>query len=450
MELYETKDEKLILNLHPGQLKAWRSPKRFVCVLSGTQAGKTSMVPFWLYREIQRCGRGDYLAVTSTYDLYKLKFLPSLRSVFEQVLGVGRFWSSERIIEIKNPATGKFEAEVASDAMYARIILRSALAGAKKGREGAGGLESSTAKGAVVDECGLDSFSLQAWEGILRRLSLHEGRVLLTTTLYNINWMKTQIYDRWENGDSNYDVIQFNSLENPAFPRAEYDRARRTLPTWKFSMLYEGRYSHPAGQIYSDFDESVHIVKPFAIPTEWRRYAGIDFGAIHTAVLFLAEDKSKNAFYVYRITLEGNLTSRQHAIAALKRATEERIIAWCGGAKSEQQNRLDWKEAGVNVIKPPFYDVEPGLDRITELLKEKRLFFFDKCELHSGATTPSEFPDIFSECNQYSRKLDTNGEPTPEIKDKEKYHRLDALRYAILTALQPISRKPKVLIPRLH
>ncbi len=413
-------------------------------------AHNTSMVPFWLYREIQRCGGGDYLAVTSTYDLYKLKFLPSLRSIFEQVLGIGKFWSSERVIEIKNPETGKFEAEVASDPMYARIILRSAAAGAKKGREGAGGLESSTAKGAVVDECGLDSFPLQAWEGILRRLSLHEGRVLITTTLYNINWMKREIYNLWENGDMDYDVIQFPSIANPAFPRSEYERAKKTMPGWKFDMIYRGLYSHPAGQIYSDFDESVHVIKPFAIPPEWPRYVGIDFGSIHTAVLFLAEDKAKETFYVYRITLEGNLTSKQHATAALKRATNERVVVWCGGAKSEQQNRLDWQEAGVNVVKPPFYDVEPAIDRIAELLKGNRLFFFDNCERHSLATTPTEFPTIFSEFGQYSRKLDANGEPTPEIKDKEKYHRLDALRYGILTALRPNLRKRMVLIPRMR
>ena len=32
----------------------------------------------------------------------------------------------------------------------------------------------------------------------------------------------------------------------------------------------------------------------------------------------------------------------------------------------------------------------------------------------------------------YRRKLDAQGEPTDEIADKRKYHRLDALRYAVV------------------
>lgn len=448
MELVEIKDEKVTLHMHPGQKSAWDSKKRFIFVLGGSQSGKTSWGPWWLYREIMRLEGGDFLCVTATYDLYKMQMLKKIRDVFENILSVGRFWSSEKIMEIKNPHTGEFEADVSSDSMWGRILLRSAVAGTKREMVGAGGLESASVKAAWLDEIGLDAFTIEAWHAVLRRLSLSEGKVLATTTLYNLSWLKREVFDRWEKGDKDIDVIQFPSIINPSFPRAEYERARRTLPAFKFDMLYRAQYSHPAGQIYSDFDESVHVIKPFAIPPEWPRYVGIDFGAIHTAVLFLAEDKSKEAFFVYRITLEGNLTSKQHATAALKRATDERVVSWCGGAKSEQQNRLDWKEAGINVVKPPYYDVEPSIDRIVELLKGNRLFFFDNCERHSHATTPTEFPTIFGEFSQYSRKLDANGEPTPEIKDKEKYHRLDALRYGILTALQPNLRKRRVLIPR--
>lgn len=35
----------LRLNLHPGQVRAWRSTRRFVIVLAGTQSGKTSFFP---------------------------------------------------------------------------------------------------------------------------------------------------------------------------------------------------------------------------------------------------------------------------------------------------------------------------------------------------------------------------------------------------------------------
>src|SRR5205823_5064075 len=101
---------------------------------------KTSFGPWWLHREIERCGPGDYLAVTSTFDLFKLKMLPTLCEVFEQILGIGRYWSGDRVIELCDPATGKFLARRSQDTMYTRIILRSA--------EAKSGLESTTSKAA--------------------------------------------------------------------------------------------------------------------------------------------------------------------------------------------------------------------------------------------------------------------------------------------------------------
>src|SRR5690606_16041801 len=47
-----TPDGGLSLDFHPGQWDAWDSAKRFIFVIAGTQGGKTSFGPHWLYREI--------------------------------------------------------------------------------------------------------------------------------------------------------------------------------------------------------------------------------------------------------------------------------------------------------------------------------------------------------------------------------------------------------------
>src|SRR3972149_7763606 len=218
MSLWTIKNDILDLHHHQGQWQAWQSQKRFVFILAGTQSGKTSWLPFWLYREIERTaspdGNNDYIAATANYDLFKLKFLPEMRTVFERLLGVGRYWSSERIIELKDPKTQKCWATRADDPMWGRIILRSA--------ESPGGLESATARAAILDEAGQDEYTLETWEAILRRLSLYQGRVCAATTLYNLGWLKTEIYDAWKNGDPDIDVIQFASVQNPAFPKAEF------------------------------------------------------------------------------------------------------------------------------------------------------------------------------------------------------------------------------------
>jgi hypothetical protein len=397
MELVEPGGGKLRLNLHAGQTKAWDSKARFVFIIAGTQSGKTSFGPWLFHKWIQAGGPGDYLAVTASYDLFKLKMLPEMKRVFCELLGWGDYQASDRVIVSKD---GK-----------SRIILRSAQA--------EGGLESATVKAAWLDECGQDDFRIESWEAVLRRLSLAQGRVLGTTTPYNLGWLKTQVFDRWRLGDKDYDVIQFRSTMNPAFPQAEYDRAKATMTHWKHAMFYDGEFSRPAGLIYEDFDESVHVVKPMPLDDMWPIAVGIDFGAVHTALVWLAEHQRRKTFYLFRESLTGGLSTPEHAKRSRDLAAGKRSVTWYGGSASETQQRMDWNAASVRVQEPPVGDVEAGIDRVIALLREKRLFVFDTCQ------------GIKEEFMIYSRELDASGLPTEKIANKETFHRLDALRYVV-------------------
>ncbi len=387
---------KATFNLHRGQTRAWDSARRFVFVIAGTQGGKTCFGPVWLEREMQASGPGDYFAVTATYDLFKLKLLPELRRHFEEQRHWGTYGASERVIESIDKKT--------------RIILRSA--------DAEGGLESATANAAWLDECGQNNFRIGAWEAVQRRLSLSQGRVLGTTTPYNLGWLHTEVFQRWQHGDPNFDVVQFESIMNPAFPRAEYDRAKATLPTWKFEMFYRGNFSRPAGQIYGDFSDD-HIIDDFGIPAEWPRYVGIDFGAVNTATVWIAHDVSTESMFLYRATLEGNMSTDQHVAKAQERSRGERVVGWYGGSASETQQRWDWGAAGLGVQQPAIGDVEAAIDRVISLLKQYRLFVFRSCV------------GMVDEFHTYSRVLDDRGQPTEKIQDKETFHLLDALRYVV-------------------
>src|SRR5262245_23420945 len=95
-------DGALRLNFHEGQLRAWDSQKRFVVVLAGTQGGKTELGPFWLHREIQAKGPGDYLCVAPTYPLLEKKMLPAFLALFEERLRWGRYNHQSRIFRSKD------------------------------------------------------------------------------------------------------------------------------------------------------------------------------------------------------------------------------------------------------------------------------------------------------------------------------------------------------------
>lgn len=416
MKLYSVNDAGLLtLNFHEAQTECWDSPARFTALVAGTQSGKTSFGPWWLYKQIQRFGSADYLAVSSTHPLFKKKMLPEILIVFRDVLKLGRYWAADRVFELRDPETGEFWAEHSDDPMWGRIIMGSAQQG--------GSLESATAAAAWEDECGQDEYPLAAHEAVVRRLSLAEGPMLLTTTPYNLGWLKTEVIDRARGGDRDYRIVHADSTVNPSFPRAEFERAKRTMPAWKFNMMYRGLLDRPPTMIYGDYLDQPratggHLVEPFAIPAAWPRTVGLDFGAVNTALLWIARDPTTGVRYCYRESLEGGRTTNEHARQALIDAEGENVDLWVGGAKGETQQRMDWNAAGVPVVDPIVAAVEAGIDRVIDGFKTRTLFVFNS------------LPLLRDQLGRYSRKADAAGSPTEEIKDKAKFHLLDALRYA--------------------
>ncbi len=412
-DLWTVEDGRLHLHMHPAQLRAWDSKARFIAMLAGTQSGKTSFGPVWVYRELQRKGPGDYIGVTATYPLLKLKMLPEFLRLFEHTLHLGTWHAADKVFEIDPSVTPRLFGEYTK--APTRIIFGSA--------QNPESLESATAKAAWLDEAGQDQFRFESWEAILRRLSLSQGRALLGTTLYNLGWLKSEIYDRWLAGDSTYEVIQFPSIANPAFPMAEYERAQAVMPDWKFRLFYRGEFTRPAGMIYSCYEDKPreqggHLVEPFTIPPEWPRFVGVDFGAVNTALVWVAHDPEAGVYYLYDESLSGDMSTKEHVAAAKLKASGVNMRMWYGGAKSEKQQRMDWSAEGIYLQEPIVSDVEAGIDRVYGLLKTFKLYVFDSCR------------GVRSELGTYSREVTETGDVLEKIKDKETFHRLDALRYA--------------------
>lgn len=413
---------KLSLNFHRGQLRAWDSQARFVFVLAGTQGGKTSFGPWWLWREIKKQSSGDYFIVAPNYDLLKLKLLPEVLSIFEHTLKIGRYWTKDKVIELLDPATGLFWAKKADDPMWGRIILRSASA--------EGGLESASAKGAWLDECGQDDFRVSAYEAIRRRLALSRGRILGTTTPYNLGWLKQRIFDPWLKGDDNYDVIQFESTMNPTFPVEEFEDSKNSMPEWRFNMFYRGVFDRPAGMIYGDFIHSLEAdggykwICPETIPETWHTVVGVDPGGANTGTVILSKDPNTSRIYVLKAVLRKYLTSEEHIMKVQEDARKlgTTIKYWYVGNKGETQVRKDWGAIlGVDNVKgPDFADVESGIDKVIKIIK-KNLFRVNMSCI-----------ELLDEMGSYSRTTDYEGRVQEDIANKNNYHLLDALRYGII------------------
>jgi hypothetical protein len=251
----------------------------------------------------------------------------------------------------------------------------------------------------------------------------------------------------WEAGEPDYDVINVRSCDNPSFDMAEYERMKTILPDWKFEMDYNGRFTRPSGLIYKDFvptlakyeldgnkllmdhQQKGHLIKPFTIPDKWKRYVGIDFGAVNGCAMFIAEPPNDRGTYiVYREILGGNdmyekITSYGEKIRCI------------GGAPAEENIRQLWGRKKCPVFRPYIKDLEAGILQVSELFKQNRIYIFD------------DLTELRRELTSYSREIDSGGNPTDAILEKNKFHHLDALRYGVSYFPQdkPKNKEPELV-----
>lgn len=413
-ELAELTPEGMLrFKIHEGQQEAIWSEAQINLVLAGTQGGKTAIGPLWMLQEMKACGPGDYLVVGPTFSLLEIKAIPEFLRLFKSSLNLGDYVSSP---------VRKFTLSEHGE----RFLFGSKQLTPTNVYFGYGSnpdsLESSTAKAAWLDEAGQKEFRADSWEAIRRRLSIAQGRILITTTPYNLGWLKTRIYDKRDDPLASIKVVNFPSTANPKFPIAEFERARRELPPWKFNMFYRGLFERPAGMIYGSFTEK-NKMPWFEIPESWPRFLGLDFGGVNTAAIFLAREMDSHGqptapprYFAYREYHKGGKTAKQHAESIL--LNEPRMPTAFGGSKSEGQWRQEFASGGLGINPPPISDVEVGINRVYGAFARGELIVLDN------------MAGLLDELGRYSRPLDANGEPMEGIEDKETFHHLDSLRYA--------------------
>lgn len=417
----------LVVRPHHGQSKALLSAKRIVAVIAGGRSGKTVCGPVFLHQEMLRLGRegaGNYLVAAPTCPLLEKGPGPEIDAYFGTTLGYGRMTAK--------PMRFTFN-DFGCLSLWGHVpVKRPKIYFAHASDPDT--IEAIGVKAAWLDECGQVGFRLGSWEAVQQRLSLDRGRLLLTSKPYCLHWMKKLVFDPWQEARAagrdhpEIDVINYGSADNPAMPPEEVERARRTLPGWKFRMHWLGMFERPAGRIYDCFDEAAHVCDDFYIPGNWQRFGGLDFGNVNTAAVILARHPRTGIYYVTReYGPHGGLAAAGHAELLTKLVQkghdytrgepDPHVKLWCGGSGSEDKWRREFTAAGAPVMPPAVADVEVGISRVYELLASNRLLVFRSCA------------GLLDDLASYSRVVDDAGEPTEAIEDKASWHRLDALRY---------------------
>lgn len=104
------------------------------------------------------------------------------------------------------------------------------------------------------------------------------------TTTHKCNEFLTQ---------ANHDAIEIlNVKEINGKPNPLYDPDR-------YQVVGLGEYGIPGGAFFDEFRKDIHVIDPFPIPKDWRRFVTIDYGRDMLAAYWIAIDWQNKA-YVYK------------------------------------------------------------------------------------------------------------------------------------------------------
>lgn len=387
--------------LHKGQEAVIDSTARFIACVCGIQSGKTTVGSMWLCREIwdnhEKGIHGDYLISAPTAKILEQSTLPKHRGIMPADWAT--WHEGKQFFELPwpNSETGQ----------PSRIYVRSL--------DNPEHIEGTTLLAAWIDEAALAESA--AFINIQGRLSRYKGRCILTSTPYSSKWIRRMVFEPARANDPDYAFFSWDSNANPAFPKDEYERARKSLPEDVFKRRYQGQFVTAEGLVYKDFLEERDVVPAFDIPSSWTRFGGLDFGHDKpTACICIAEDTEKGIFYVYR-----ELYKRESLLKDIANFLNIENLSWVLADPQGAQNIAELNRFyGRPEVKPADNKVDIGIERIQTLLREGRLKFMrGRCPM-----TVEELENY-----HYPAKNDDKADGA-EKPVKKNDHACDALKYA--------------------
>jgi PBSX family phage terminase large subunit len=221
---------------------------------------------------------------------------------------------------------------------------------------------------------------------------------------------------------------------------AQTDENKKNLPEGyiesllnNYNDIWVNRYVYGSwdafeGQIYPDFEPSVHVVNNFTPDPSWRRFIAIDHGRTNpTAVLWGAVDQD-DSLWIYREHYEAGQDVEYHIRSIKSHQNEGQFETYLidpstGAGKKNDPETIGnrYRQMGIPVVGAN-NDVQGGIDKVTQYFKLNKIKITQSCE-----SLRRELVNYQWEQPSASR-MDLNAPEKPLKKDD---HSCDALRYMI-------------------
>ncbi len=196
---------------------------------------------------------------------------------------------------------------------------------------------------------------------------------------------------------------------------------------WVNRYLY-GSWDAFEGQIYPDYEPSIHVKHHFNVAPEWRRFIAIDHGRTNpTAILWGAVDQD-DTIWVYREHYEAGQDVEYHARAVQAYLNEGRYETYVidpstGAGKKDDPETIGnrYRQLKIPVVNA-FNDVQGGIDKVTQYFKNNKIYIHKSCENLSRELVNYQWEQ------PSASRMELNQPEKPLKKDD---HAVDSLRYLV-------------------
>lgn len=272
---------------------------------------------------------------------------------------------------------------------------------------------------AWLDEGG--QMKRDAYINIQGRTSIAQAPILITTTPYALNWLYNDVYRPWQQGKNKdtVEIFEWTSVDNPYFPKEEFERVKKELDSRVFKRRYLARFEKMEGLVYEDFGSN-HIIDPVIIPFK-EVICGIDWGFNNPAAIAVIGIDKENTFYLIDEYYETNKTKAEIIERAKYFQSQHKIRLWYPDPEDSEALQ-QMKLAGLyprEVIKSKG-SVLKGIDTVRDYIRRGQFKVFSTC-----GNTLEEFG-----LYHYPEEKEGQVEEEPI---KEFNHLMDAIRYAIVS-----------------
>jgi PBSX family phage terminase large subunit len=246
------------ITLHKNQVSAYKSKSPITVACSGIQGGKTFVGGLWFKKqtELAHVPDDNFILASPTVPILDQSTMPVFRRFFK---GYGEYLAQKREFHIYPKfGGGTIYIRSMSDPWSCEGI--------------------TNVKAIWGDEAG--RFSRLAYINLMGRAAFRQAPIMFTTTPYALNWLYKDIFKAWKAGErEDVNFYQWLSIDNPFFPRIEFDRQRKLLDPKLFAMKYMAQFEKMVGTVFPTFSAETNYYDEFK--PDVNRYhicAGVDWG----------------------------------------------------------------------------------------------------------------------------------------------------------------------------